>query len=582
MSRPTPLNRTAIYKLIAAWACALLVVQPVVMADGLWARPVHAQDESAQPAIHIVQVGETLSQIAQLYQVSQADLMRINGIQNANAIYVGQELLLPPNDATSTPADELGETPLLPSASHTVQRGETLRAIADAYDVDIIELMTINFISDADSIYVGQVLELPVPAVDDSNSAAEDTNASTTDDAAVQSVPAAEAVTAEADTPAAETEPDAPATEAAENSAAADEAATAAEEDAEPIDRTAMLNQTYTVQAGDTPGRVALRTGVSLDALLALNRLGAYDVLSAEQMLILPATFAELQVAGASQTTDDASSPNADLNIHMVEYGETLNMIAQEYGVTLPALMTANLLRNPDMISVGQALRIPDPDEEQPADASAADNTAEVTKTIALPELSLPLRGYYYYTVQPGDTTAKIALQFGSTPLAIKEFNGLPSEETVYVGLELQIPYGPPPLPGTRPRAPVSGTSFVVSLSRQQCWVLRGERVLYTWLCSTGYGQWTTRTGSFAVQTRLEVAKSYGLALDMPYWLGIYDVGPYENGIHGLPIRWDTGEKIWEGLIGRPATYGCAMLDDIQAEQLFALSFLGMPVYIVD
>ncbi len=34
----------------------------------------------------------------------------------------------------------------------------------------------------------------------------------------------------------------------------------------------------------------------------------------------------------------------------------------------------------------------------------------------------------------------------------------------------------------------------------------------------------------------------------MPYWLGIYDVGTYENGIHGLPIKWETGEKIWEGL----------------------------------
>ncbi|MCB9155749.1 MAG: LysM peptidoglycan-binding domain-containing protein [Caldilineaceae bacterium] len=109
-----------------------------------------------------------------------------------------------------------------------------------------------------------------------------------------------------------------------------------------------------------------MRTGVSLDALLALNRIDAYDYLSPGQTLILPATFAELQVAGAAQTAAAAASNNTDKNIHVVEYGETLGTIAQDYEVTLPALMTENLLRNPDMISVGQALLIPDPAAAQP------------------------------------------------------------------------------------------------------------------------------------------------------------------------------------------------------------------------
>ena len=585
--------RVAVGKLITALVCAALVLPPLAITAGL--APHHAafaQDEAQQPATHIVQVGETLGQIAQLYHISQADLMRINGIQNADTLYVGQELLLPPPPDEASAVDETEAAPL-PSASHTVQRGETLRQIADAYGVDIVELMTINFISDADSIYVGQVLELPVStdaatetqeetdesrsddaATDPKNDSADEADAPETDAGAETAAP--EAV--ETETPAAESD----ATEGTVEGTVEAESEADEEKSAEPMARTATLNQIYTIEEDDTPARVALRTGVSLDALLALNRIDAYDYLSPGQTLILPATFAELQVAGAAQTAATAASTNPDKNIHVVEYGETLGTIAQDYEVTLPALMTENLLRNPDMISVGQALLIPDPEAAQPEGAAIADDTVEITKTVARPELSLPLRGYYYYTVQPGDTTAKIALQFGSTPLAIKEFNDLPNEETVYVGLELQIPYGPPPLPVTRPHTPVSGTSFVVSLSRQQCWVLRGERVQYDWLCSTGYGQWTTRLGSFAVQTRLEVAKSYGLALDMPYWLGIYDVDTYENGIHGLPIRWDTGEKLWEGLIGRPATYGCAMLDDIQAKELFDLSFLGMPVYIVD
>jgi len=58
-------------------------------------------------------------------------------------------------------------------------------------------------------------------------------------------------------------------------------------------------------------------------------------------------------------------------------------------------------------------------------------------------------------------------------------------------------------------------------------------------------------------------------------------VGTYENGIHGLPIKWDTGQKIWEGLVGQPATFGCAMLNDVDAALLYDLAYLGMPVYIV-
>jgi LysM repeat protein len=189
--------------------------------------------------------------------------------------------------------------------------------------------------------------------------------------------------------------------------------------------------------------------------------------------------------------------------------------------------------------------------------------------------------GFFYYTVKPGDTLSELAREFDSTQLALLEYNNLPDTETVFAGLELRIPYGPPSLPVTTPPIPFSGSRFVVSLSRQQCWVLEGETVRYTWNCSTGYGEWITRTGNFAVQTKMEVAKSTAYELDMPYWLGIYDVGTYENGIHGLPIRWETGEKIWEGLIGQPATFGCAMLDDEDAETLYELAFLGMPVHIV-
>ena len=165
--------------------------------------------------------------------------------------------------------------------------------------------------------------------------------------------------------------------------------------------------------------------------------------------------------------------------------------------------------------------------------------------------------------------------------LALLEFNNLPDEETVYSGLQLRIPFGAPPLPQVAPPVPLSGTSFLVSLSRQECWLFEGGQVRYRWTCSTGYGDWITRTGTFNVQTMLEMAQSSAYELDMPYWLGIYDVGEFENGIHGLPIDWETGEEIWDGLIGQPATFGCAMLTNEDAAVLFDRAYLGMPIHVL-
>jgi LysM repeat protein len=247
--------------------------------------------------------------------------------------------------------------------------------------------------------------------------------------------------------------------------------------------------------------------------------------------------------------------------------------------------MQTNQIVNPDSIYVGQELIIP-PSTRSGIVGELAQSSPALTDSVTSAitprqPIGRPRSGFFYYTVKPGDTLSELAREFNSTQLALLEYNDLPNTETVYAGLELRIPYGPPPLALDLPPIPFSGSRFVVSLSRQQCWMLESNSVRYTWNCSTGYGEWITRTGNFAVQTKMEMAKSTAYELDMPYWLGIYDVGTYENGIHGLPVRWETGEKIWETLIGQPATFGCAMLDDKDAATLFDLAFLGMPVHIV-
>jgi LysM repeat protein len=475
------------------------------------------------------------------------------------------------------------------SPTHTVQPGESLSEIAVRYGVALDELMALNSIDDPDAIIAGQMLVLPATSLPAQPPPVE------VDPAFTEAYTAGETPTTHVVQPGdtlitvarrygldpAELmalngidDPDTIVvgqklrlTPPVATGEAQDALAAAATGSGNPA---ASLNPVYSVAAGDTPGLIALRMGVDEGALRRLNRLDEDAALVEGETLLLPATQRELAPPAPGSPAAGAvfSAAEQSRGGYTVAAGDSLSAIAQAHGLSLAELMEANQIDNPDAIYVGQRLLLPD--------LSAAEEQVEPPVQVGPPR-----SGFFYYTVKPGDTLSELARDFDSTILAILEYNDLPDEETVYLGLELRIPYGPPPLPVEGPPVPLSGTRFVVSLSRQQCWVIQGDQVRYAWTCSTGYGEWITRTGTFAVQTKLELAKSTAYQLDMPYWLGIYDVGAYENGIHGLPVEWRTGEKIWTELVGQPATFGCAMLDDEDAALLYDLAYLGMPVHIL-
>ena len=254
--------------------------------------------------------------------------------------------------------------------------------------------------------------------------------------------------------------------------------------------------------------------------------------------------------------------------VRTIAAGESLEGIALENDLTLADLLYANRIGNPDSIEAGQQIIIPQ-----------ADNDG-IVQSIT-PQVGPGRSGYFFYTIRGGDTASLLAQKLNTSENAIIDYNDFPNLDTVFLGMEIRVPFGQPQLPVRLPPVPTSGNSFVVSISRQQCWVFAGKTVFRTWNCSTGRGDNKTRLGNFAVQSKIEMARSRAYQLDMPFWLGIYDVGYYENGIHGLPIDLVTNEKIWTELIGEPATFGCAMLDDEDAGELFNIAYLGMPVYII-
>ena len=108
---------------------------------------------SATAATITVQSGETLSDIADRYGVSTRQLMRQNGLRNADHVEAGSRLEVPGPRVSAGPG------------RHRVQRGDTLDDIAARYWVSSRDLMLVNGLRNANHVELGQTLKLPSNAV---------------------------------------------------------------------------------------------------------------------------------------------------------------------------------------------------------------------------------------------------------------------------------------------------------------------------------------------------------------------------------------------------------------------------------
>jgi len=102
---------------------------------------------------HIVQPGENLFRIALRYNTTVEAITQANGISNPWFIYVGQQLTIPVGPG--------GNVPPAPGRTYVVQPGDTLNVIAVRFNTTVEALLVANNLSNANMIYVGQVLALP-------------------------------------------------------------------------------------------------------------------------------------------------------------------------------------------------------------------------------------------------------------------------------------------------------------------------------------------------------------------------------------------------------------------------------------
>ena len=103
---------------------------------------------------HIVQVGDTITSISNLYSIKKDFIIKLNNLKDENYIYVGQNLKIYDSSQENKPNKDIN------NSYHLVQKGESLTEISIKYGLNFKELIEINNLKNPDSLEVGSKLFL--------------------------------------------------------------------------------------------------------------------------------------------------------------------------------------------------------------------------------------------------------------------------------------------------------------------------------------------------------------------------------------------------------------------------------------
>ena len=244
---------------------------------------------------------------------------------------------------------------------YTVQSGDTLSGIALKFSTTSSKLAQLNSISNPNLIYVGQ--RLLVNQSSNSNSSSSGQSSSTTTNT--------------------------------EASAAS-----------------------YTVKSGDTLSGIASQYNTTVNQIVSLNQLSNPNLIYVGQVLKLK----------NGQTTNSSSSSSSTATTtagtYTVKAGDTLSAIASRYSTSSSTLASLNSLSNPNLIYVGQVLKV----SSNASTSSSTSSSANSTVTTAAS-----------YTVKSGDTLSAIAAKYGTTYQALASANSISNPNDIYVGQVIKV-----------------------------------------------------------------------------------------------------------------------------------------------
>ena len=251
---------------------------------------------------------------------------------------------------------------------YTVQSGDTLSGIAVEYNTTTATLTSLNNLSNPNLIYVGQRLLVKSA----STAAASSATSTATSTASATSTSSTTSAT------------------------------------------------TYTVKSGDTLSSIASSHNTTTAALTSLNSLANPNLIYVGQVLKLANT-----TTASTSSTSSAASTSSSAMTYTVKSGDTLSSIASSYNTTTSTLTSLNNLSNPNLIYVGQVLKV------------AGSSTSVSTSTSSSSASQATTSGTY--TVKAGDTLSSIASSYNTTTAALASANSISNANLIYVGQVLRV-----------------------------------------------------------------------------------------------------------------------------------------------
>lgn len=348
----------------------------------------------------------------------------------------------------------------------------------------------------------------------------------------------------------------------------------------------------HVVQPGETLYRIALRYGLTMDDLIRANNLVNPNRIIVGQTLSIPGTT---PAETAAPAPNPAPEPVATAPVyHVVRTGETLGIIARQYGLTWQDIATQNNIPNPNRILVGQQLVImtasaPDTAavapvpvnepvvEAQPVLVSPPEPTAApITTTPEQPTTRT-------HIVQPGQHLASIARQYGVSWSVIAQANNITDPNRIYAGQNLTIPgvnaaantntYLEPTTGSPAGPAPTitNGKQIIVDLSEQRIYAYQNGELQRTVIVSTGLPGTPTVLGDYNIYWKLNAQTMSGPGYYLP---GVPWVMYFYQGyaIHGT---------YWHNNFGQPMSHGCVNLPTEEALWFFNYAEVGTPVRVI-
>ena len=468
----------------------LRILNPSVSSDDLlFAWQVLSIPDNARPnpdageasgVPYTVQSGDTLSGIATVFGVTQAQLLALNPTLEPNLLFAGAVLILPAGaqaPAPTTPAvPPLPSTPAPPTAPlsssdvipYLVQPGDTYSGLAERFGSSVAGLFALNPRVPPGGLLAGAVIFVPRP---------EGTPAPT------RGTPGTSPPRVTIPTLPYTVQPgDSASGVALSHGVGLDELRAAnpglnldtifigqtlrvpigrpAGDSPPPLAATPSEIITYVVRPGDIASGIAARLGVPFTLIVALNPSIDLNIIHVGDILNVPNVVIPPPPPGSVPA---GPAPN---RTYTVESGDTLTAIAAQFRTVVPGIVALNAGINANLLLVGQVLRVPGtvdvPEVARTAVTGFGDTLTYVAADLGVlphtllannPGLSegfiaagtslrVPNREGILVTVQPGDTLAAIAAAHGSSVAAVSgdSRSGVSDPNGLIIGQEIIVP----------------------------------------------------------------------------------------------------------------------------------------------